>query len=252
MSQELKKRWVTAILAIAVVLWGLLSPSVAPLFFITVLVAVVGVWEASRLLDLSSDAFVVDAVSVALTLAGFSRGSLSLVVFSLMLPLLFQALLLFVSKSPSVEALFPSLYLGIPLGFALYVKKLHLEWFLVAVAGCVWAGDAAAYFVGKAVGKTKLHPVSPKKTVEGALGGLVIGTLFFGVVAFAFLGWGVFKSLFAGIAVNAAGQLGDLFESFLKRRAGVKDSGAFFPGHGGVLDRIDSLLFALFTASIFF
>jgi phosphatidate cytidylyltransferase len=115
---------------------------------------------------------------------------------------------------------------------------------LVVVVASVWAMDTAAYAVGRMIGRRKLAPaISPGKTVEGALGGLVAA----GAVA-AWLGYicglPVPLGLLLGLAIGVVGQAGDLFESLLKRCAGVKDSGAILPGHGGILDRLDSLLFA--------
>ncbi|NJC29728.1 phosphatidate cytidylyltransferase [Xanthomonas arboricola] len=120
-------------------------------------------------------------------------------------------------------------------------------WLLTALT-TVWAADSGAYFAGRAFGKHKLAPrVSPNKTIEGLLGGMVAGI----VVACAF-GWlaGLTLAhvpqlvLVSAVAVLAS-VLGDLFESLLKRHAGAKDSGAVIPGHGGVLDRIDGVLAAL-------
>ncbi len=117
---------------------------------------------------------------------------------------------------------------------------------LLLVLLCVAASDIAAYYVGTRYGKQKLWPrVSPNKSVEGALGSLtscVLVCTVFGV----FLGkapWWAF--LFLGVMLNVFAQLGDLFESALKRSCNVKDSGVLLPGHGGILDRIDSLLFSL-------
>ncbi len=108
----------------------------------------------------------------------------------------------------------------------------------------VWAGDIAAIFAGKAFGKRLLAPkISPKKTVEGSVANLLTAILAAFVLG-RLLHLPDGKSLAAGFAVGVLGQAGDLFESWLKRRAGVKDSGALLPGHGGVLDRIDSVLFA--------
>jgi phosphatidate cytidylyltransferase len=109
----------------------------------------------------------------------------------------------------------------------------------------IWVSDTAAYFVGRAIGK---HPfaaqLSPKKTWEGSIGGF-FGSL---LVAFAFARWlSEPLPLLLGAAAfgNIAGQIGDLIESAWKRSAGVKDSGALLPGHGGILDRIDALILAL-------
>lgn len=108
-----------------------------------------------------------------------------------------------------------------------------------------WVGDSAAYVTGRLIGSRKLAPrLSPNKTVEGALGGLA-GSAAVGAVAFSLFGLGDPRlGLVAGAVIGIAGQLGDLGESFLKRQSGVKDSGSRIPGHGGILDRIDALLFA--------
>lgn len=122
----------------------------------------------------------------------------------------------------------------------------------------VMLADTCAYFVGSAIGRTPLYPaVSPKKSCEGAIGGLV-GSLLGGVIAqlsfFPQLGWG--HACFAALLLSIMGQLGDLFESLLKRSFQVKDSSQLIPGHGGLLDRLDSLLFAFptayFYATLFF
>jgi phosphatidate cytidylyltransferase len=104
-----------------------------------------------------------------------------------------------------------------------------------------WATDIGAYFAGRKLGRRKLAPtVSPNKTVEGLYGGIVGATLFGGLWA-AFSGLGTWLYLLAPFFAVAA-QAGDLFESALKRRAGVKDSGNWLPGHGGLLDRLDGLI----------
>jgi phosphatidate cytidylyltransferase len=116
---------------------------------------------------------------------------------------------------------------------------------LVLLLGAVMAGDTFAYFVGKALGRRRLAPVlSPGKTLEGALGGLVGGAL--GALVVRDLmepSLPLLHALALGVLLSALGAIGDLFESLLKRWAGVKDSGRLFPGHGGMLDRLDSLLF---------
>lgn len=110
----------------------------------------------------------------------------------------------------------------------------------------VWFSDIAAYYAGRAYGKTPLAPdISPGKTREGAVAGLLGSLLAAPLAAFGFLpGVSLFACLIVAAVCGIIGQLGDLAESALKRSAHVKDSGTLIPGHGGVLDRIDSLLFA--------
>lgn len=114
---------------------------------------------------------------------------------------------------------------------------------------CMWINDTMAYIVGSLIGKTPFSTISPKKTWEGTIGGVVLCGLVMGLVASALDDWKTFNEPFLVwfiLAIIAAifGTLGDLFESKLKRLAGVKDSGQMMPGHGGFLDRFDSLLVA--------
>ena len=163
-----------------------------------------------------------------------------------------------------------SLYLGVPVYAGVALRMAHgnvdapwfrslsatvaigndaprgLAWVLIVVLA-TWLGDTFAYLVGRAWGRQPLLPrVSPKKTIEGALGGLVGSGIVGGVGVSLFgLGLPAVAGVTVGLVLGAAGQVGDLAESLLKRQAGVKDSGALIPGHGGVLDRIDGLLFVL-------
>jgi phosphatidate cytidylyltransferase len=132
---------------------------------------------------------------------------------------------------------------------AMYPRTLFLprgeHWVLLGILS-VSAGDTLAYSTGKALGRTRLAPaISPNKTVEGAVGGL-LGSVACGILyAHGFLptvpAW---YAAAAGGAIGLFGQGGDLFESLLKRAAGVKDSGTLFPGHGGIFDRADGILAA--------
>ncbi|MGA9174373.1 MAG: phosphatidate cytidylyltransferase [Thermoactinomyces sp.] len=109
-----------------------------------------------------------------------------------------------------------------------------------------WANDSGAYFIGKKWGKRKLWPqISPNKTIEGSLGGILFGMVISLIIWLIYPKLGSFAwALGIGILITVVGQMGDLIESAWKRSAGVKDSGGILPGHGGVLDRFDSLLFA--------
>jgi phosphatidate cytidylyltransferase len=122
--------------------------------------------------------------------------------------------------------------------------SVHLLFFALALN---WAGDSAAYYAGRAFGKHRLAPaVSPNKSWEGAvasvIGSLIFGLLYLGHFLPAMPWWEI---AILAIAGNIAGQFGDLTESAMKRGAGVKDSGHILPGHGGMLDRVDSSLFAV-------
>lgn len=138
------------------------------------------------------------------------------------------------------------LYVTVMLGHLVLVRSLPQgAWWIFMLLGIVMMSDTCAYFAGRAFGKHKLAPlVSPKKTVEGALGGLA-GSAAFALVTVECLGWSrisVAEALALGLVTGLVSQIGDLAESLLKRGADMKDSGTIFPGHGGLLDRLDSIL----------
>lgn len=124
----------------------------------------------------------------------------------------------------------------------LSLAKSELFPIVLTAAIPIWAGDTAAIFAGKAFGKHKLAPsISPNKTWEGSVANL-LAAIGAAVTLGYFLKYPMDKMLLLGVSCGVIGQLGDLFESYLKRQAGVKDSGNLLPGHGGVFDRLDSLL----------
>ncbi len=250
MSEELKKRWLTAIIAIFIVCVCLFSSN--PFWFLILVCALVlvSIWECSRLLDLDNYYLAVNLFSSILFLAGVYKMNIPFMLFSAFIPLFLLGTLVFLTSEVKLGGIFPFYYLVFPFSWALYLKMKGEIVFLIAIAISVWAGDAGAYFIGKSFGRRKLHPISPKKTVEGALGGFLVGSVLSALFLVIF-GWCVFKAFMAASIFNVSGQIGDLFESYLKRRAGVKDSGRLFPGHGGALDRIDSLIFALFVSGLF-
>jgi phosphatidate cytidylyltransferase len=127
-----------------------------------------------------------------------------------------------------------------------------MAWVLAVVLS-TWAGDSAAYLAGRAFGRHKLAPVvSPGKTIEGSLGGLLAAVLVSAAVFRISGALPVWAGVLVGAAIGICGQLGDLSESFLKRQAGAKDSGNLIPGHGGMLDRVDALLFAFPAALLMY
>jgi phosphatidate cytidylyltransferase len=168
----------------------------------------------------------------------------------------------------AAASVFAFAYIALPMAMLVQIRQLWAgAFYLLYLLLVVWAGDIFAYFVGRSVGRHFMAPrISPKKTWEGAaasvLASVVVAWLLFHYalgVSSTLLRWGLIErrdGLFGlqrpamgpitllTIALNTAAQLGDLVESLIKRGAGVKDSGAILPGHGGMLDRIDALLFA--------
>ena len=138
------------------------------------------------------------------------------------------------------------IYVGMGFYYLIQTRGAGLD-YIIYVLFVIWATDTGAYFVGRSMGKKKLWPkISPNKTVEGALGGIlaacVVGVVFQVVYPFEH---SMTIVILVTVLVSIFGQMGDLVESAFKRHYGVKDSGNILPGHGGILDRLDSLLFVL-------
>jgi phosphatidate cytidylyltransferase len=187
------------------------------------------------------------ALLVALLVAGFGHGIIAAIVIVLLTTLI-AFLAAWNAGLPRWSAIGIA-YIGLPCIALIWLRRnpdaeigLRVVFWLFAV---VWASDIGAYFVGKTIGGPKLAPnISPNKTWSGLLGGLTAATVV-GIVAVALGGGGPAPGLVvasAGLALVSQG--GDLLESALKRRFGVKDAGQIIPGHGGALDRLDGMLFA--------
>ncbi len=150
------------------------------------------------------------------------------------------------------------LYAGLPAVSLIWLRGLPLGLqAVIFLLLCVWSADIVAFFTGRALGGPKLAPsISPNKTWSGAIGGVVGAMLIAGGAAAVWLaglqgkGFGLFFALAGGLAVLSV--LGDLLESGLKRRAGVKDSGTSLPGHGGVMDRLDGLVPVAIAGAVVF
>lgn len=254
----MKERVITAVIALALFI-PIIYFGGLPLQLTACLLAAVGVYELFRMKGLEIKSLE-GVVAILGTLAlvfpfdkyiDFEIGSLNLFYLAVMV-LLSMAV---VSKNTySIdEAAFPvlvSLYVG--MGFKYFVvARGDSDSLVVLMFGLfvVWATDIGAYLVGRQFGKNKLAPaISPNKTLEGSLGGIIsavvvalIYLLFFNVKAI--FGYNLFVMLLLTIILSMVGQLGDLVESAYKRHYGVKDSGKILPGHGGILDRFDSMLF---------
>jgi phosphatidate cytidylyltransferase len=141
--------------------------------------------------------------------------------------------------------IFGTLYIGFTLGHLLLTRALPDGIFLIFFVVLVtWAGDTGAYYAGMSMGRTPLAPsISPNKTVEGLLGGCLLAVMIALIARAWFIpSFTILDAVVLGLVLTVVGLIGDLSESMFKRSAGVKDSGGLIPGHGGVLDRLDSLL----------
>ena len=270
----LKTRIITALVLLAVLLPVLYSANPIAFALVVTLFFGAAIWEGFRLFNPGSARALLISLcwSAAFAYAFFFAGPAR--------PLFWFAL----SALIWLLRLVPSLKLGLPplassgntllsLTYAVAIVACfaaivtlfrHSPMYLLSVMVLVWIADIGAYFAGKAFGKRKLAPsISPGKSWEGAIGGAIavlllsaLSILFGGPVLFdtfavqvqARFGWALLAAILLVLA--AASVIGDLFESQLKRRAGVKDSSGLLPGHGGVLDRIDALIPVLPLAAL--
>ncbi len=244
----------------------------APLATLLAAAAAVGAWEFYRMADLASGARafsrtgIVLAALIPLGVHAHARGlgapPLTVAVLAVLALLALAVWRRGVEGKPLASVattVLGVLYVAVPLGYAYGLRTY--DYVVERAAGtalvmlpvlCTWASDIGAYAAGRTIGGPKLIPtVSPGKTISGSIGALVASGTLAAVYApyvlrpLAKLGFAPGRALFFGLLVSVAAQVGDLVESLLKRDAGVKDSSHLIPGHGGVLDRVDSLLFVL-------
>ena len=254
LSATLVKRALTTVIGVPLFVWAVVA---APRWVFALLVVAasgLAAWELLRMFERAgrpgySWPAVVGTAAVTASFATPGFPGLGAVVFTLVVAVTLSVPV-WGDSVPAVEpvatTMFAIVYVGWLLGHALLLRMLadgaHLVLLLV---GTTWAGESAAYVVGSVLGRRPLAPViSPRKTVEGAVGQLAasIGTA--AVLGAWFLPqWSMSTVIVAGALLGIAGQVGDLVESAIKRSLGAKDTGGLIPGHGGVLDRVDGLLF---------
>ncbi len=260
------KRWITGLIALPILIFLIYKGGAAFCLLISA-AAVTALWEYNRIV--LDDALA--SVSGIITGWGYLLGGviawaaywvgpeliLSLVALNLVVVALIS--MFHFKTDPAVlkvivRQLQGIIYIPVLLAFLVLIRADDngMNWIYLLLA-VVFAGDTSAYYVGSYWGRHKLSPaISPGKTIEGSVGGLA-ANLAVGVIAkmlfFPNLPWA--PSILFFLAVGIAGQMGDLFESEMKRFSGIKDSSGILPGHGGVLDRIDALLFASPVAYVF-
>lgn len=239
-NSDLGKRLVVAIVLIAVAFAALWFGG----FVFWLLVAVGGILMIGEWADLA------DAVGGQKRLAQYAL-TVPLAIMApglaagpgfLALGLVFAAFAFLGAVTRKPQLAFGALYVGLPV-LGLLVLRQHPQGFMLTLwaMALVWTSDTGAYFAGRAIGGPKLAPaISPNKTWAGFIGGLIAAGVFGAVLAFGFGLPAVLALCTPLLAILS--QVGDLYESHLKRRAGVKDSGNLLPGHGGVMDRLDGLV----------
>jgi phosphatidate cytidylyltransferase len=253
---EQVKRVASALVLLPPLVFFLLHASPGLFLLLVLMVIGLSLREYFHLLQhvhLSTCTYVTWLAALALPVVAHLGGArwVSLTLFLSMVALTISVML---TASPAahffpmlVYSVFGVLFIGWTLSHLILLRFLPAgPWYVLFLCTVIWVGDSAAMYVGKSLGRHKMAPaISPGKTWEGALG-CVIGGVCTAVVSAGF--WlphlRLWQCLVLGLCIALAAQLSDLGESMLKRYAGVKDSGGLIPGHGGMLDRIDSLLFA--------
>ena len=263
----LKQRVMTAIVLVAVLLGVMLGlPPIATVWLVTVLV-LVGAWEWTAFMGGTSPATragFTAVVAAALMACLYLYSSRFVSVVMIVAMVWWFAAFLWICLAPArvrpLTAAVAGLLALVPCWLALVHVTFATQstrWVLFTL-GLVWAADTGAFFAGRWLGRVPLAPrVSPKKTWEGVLGGIATSALVAWLAATYLFSVDLWPFVITCVAVAAVSVVGDLTESMLKRAVGLKDSGSVFPGHGGMLDRIDSvtaaaptLVFALFGLKV--
>ena len=260
------KRWITGLTALPFLIYLVYKGGVPFVLLVTV-GGLLSLWEYSRIVFSSEEGpkfniFVVwgFVMGGAIIWAAHLKGPdlvMVLVAINLLISALFS--LFKYGDDPQVMESIKKLiqgiiYIPVLISFLILIRNdsQGMTWIFVTLS-IVFAGDITALYVGTFFGRHKLCPaVSPGKTIEGSAGGILANVIVGTIGKFFFLPqlpWGL--SILFFIAIGVAGQVGDLYESELKRSSKIKDSGGLLPGHGGFLDRIDALLFAAPVAYVF-
>lgn len=256
---------------VAVVLWGILAGGYAFLAVFGLFLGA-GLYEFYRMTGKEASYSVGKVFNIAsglllfgstyLYLEDLCRHALPVIAVAYLLVLFVSEI--FVSRTSSfrsvVFSVFGQIYLTFPISLLMFVSHRYGSFvseyeyvFLLALFLFIWINDTAAFVVGSLIGKHKLiERISPKKTIEGFVGGVLFSILAGGLFSQIFNAFSPLFWIGFGAATALSATLGDLFESLIKRTCGVKDSGNLIPGHGGILDRIDSLLIAVPAVYIYF
>lgn len=255
---ELVKRSLSGIIYVALI-FSAIYTNCMPFFLVVFsFIAFVAHWEYAELnrlhrtrplrviLDALASIFMINATGLTSLLLKPSLGIFILYLLFILVRSLYSNR----SEQPAEisKIIFGHIYITLPITLATLLKDCYPSILLTAVIA-IWANDTGAYIVGSKIGKNRLFPsLSPKKSWEGFFGGMLFSVISTTLLAYfldVFMFDVITRGIILGIVISIFATWGDLFESMLKRNAGVKDSGSLIPGHGGILDRIDSMLFVI-------
>lgn len=257
----MKQRIITAIILLAVALPLVLIGGIAFEMAIVILslIAFLEIMQMAKIAIISPETLVGMVATVSLILSADSYTSFRLTPFLSLSLCAFTLLIItvFSENKFSFERVgvvtLAALYVGLGAHNVIIIRQIGLP-AMVFILLAVYVTDTGAYLVGRAIGKHRLAPhISPNKSVEGAIGGTLLATIVASSMLFFQKPFDIepIQLVILAFFVSVAGQMGDLVESALKRFYGVKDSGTILPGHGGVLDRFDSILFGVVACHVF-
>ncbi len=247
------KRVLSTLVLLPAFIWIVMAGPIWPFGTTVVVLGALGQWEFTGMFERAGVRTfrILGLIGGLLVTASFALPVSERIAFTAVLLLVLSAALWQrrngrIEWEPAAVTIFGICYVNWLLGYGFWLRDLPLgrEWVLLLV-WVTWLGETAAYLVGSLMGRRPLaRVISPKKTIEGAMAQLVVSVLAALVArAWFFESLSVSGAVFVGLLLGIVGQIGDLVESALKRSVGTKDTGRLIPGHGGVLDRIDSLLF---------
>lgn len=247
------KRLIVAAILLPLIYFYITKLSAGYFLFLLVIVSVAAQYEFYSMYNVKGFLrYAGMGLGAAALLYMFFSGSFSADLFAFSF-LAIVTLRLFLRRNPSSalhdasSVIIAVIYIPWLLGYQLYLRENGSGW-IIFLYGCVWASDSLAYYIGKGIGRRKLYEeISPNKTIAGAVGSItggIVGAIILKITLVNYISMSLIQAAVLGTIIGMAAIIGDLAESMFKRDAGVKDSSSIVPGHGGILDKIDSVLFA--------